>query len=223
MAEQLRAAVYARFSTDKQRDASIEDQVDSCRDFARTQGWIISEVYSDEAMSGSSMFRPGIERLQRDARAGKFNIVVSEGFDRLSRSLADVSKFFDRMEHVGVEIWTITELKVDKMVITLKSMMNEVALRDTGLKTRRGQKGRAKLGMVAGGNSYGYDALPGTSVNGKMEYGLKGDQSGRGGDRALHLCGICEGYFAKEDRGTTQHQGRSRPARRRLGGIHPAW
>jgi site-specific DNA recombinase len=173
MTTSLRAAIYARFSTDMQRDASIEDQVDSCRDFIRQHGWTVSEIYSDEAISGSSMFRPGIERLQRDVRAGKFDIVVSEGLDRLSRSLADVSKFYDRMEHLGVEIWTITEHKVDKMVITLKGMMNEVAVRDIALKTLRGLKGRAKLGMSAGGNSYGYNVLPGVVVNGKMEHGLR--------------------------------------------------
>jgi site-specific DNA recombinase len=173
MTTPLRAAIYARFSTDMQRDASIEDQVDSCRDFVRQQGWHVTEIYSDEAVSGSSMFRPGIERLQRDVRAGKIDIVVSEGLDRLSRSLADVSKFYDRMEHLGVEIWTITELKVDKMVIVLKGMMNETSLRDTALKTRRGLKGRAKAGMSAGGNCYGYDVLPGVMMNGKMEHGLR--------------------------------------------------
>ena len=61
----LRVAIYARFSTDKQRDASIEDQVDSCRELAAREGWEVVATYHDRATSGASMFRPGIEALQR--------------------------------------------------------------------------------------------------------------------------------------------------------------
>ena len=47
MNKKIRVVIYARFSTDKQRDASIEDQVASCRDFAIRQGWEIVQTYSD--------------------------------------------------------------------------------------------------------------------------------------------------------------------------------
>ncbi|MFC3061828.1 recombinase family protein [Paenirhodobacter populi] len=92
----LRVAIYARFSTDKQRDASIEDQIDSCRDLAAREGWEISGIYQDRAISGASMFRPGIEALQRDAKAGRFDIVLAEALDQLSRKLADIAKFHER-------------------------------------------------------------------------------------------------------------------------------
>ncbi|MCE6951075.1 recombinase family protein [Cereibacter sphaeroides] len=64
--------------------------------------------HSDRAISGASMFRAGIEALQRDAKAGRFDIVLSEGMDRLSRKLSDISRFHERMEHAGVRIWSIT-------------------------------------------------------------------------------------------------------------------
>gem|GEM_PF-4479058 len=54
MTKPLRAALYARFSTDLQRDASIEDQLRSCRAFATKQGIEVVEVYSDRAISGAS-------------------------------------------------------------------------------------------------------------------------------------------------------------------------
>ncbi|WCR18588.1 recombinase family protein [Paracoccus alcaliphilus] len=167
----LRVAIYARFSTDKQRDASIEDQIDSCRDLAAREGWEVSATYHDRAISGASMFRPGIEALQRDAKAGKFDIVLAEAMDRLSRKLADIAKFHERMEHLGIEIHTLTEGKVDAMLIGMKGTMNQILLRDIGVKTHRGQKGRVKDGKLAGGNAYGYDVLPPTQVNGKSEHG----------------------------------------------------
>jgi DNA invertase Pin-like site-specific DNA recombinase len=49
-----RVAVYARYSTENQRAASITDQVEICRRSAERQGWTISEVYDDAAISGAS-------------------------------------------------------------------------------------------------------------------------------------------------------------------------
>ena len=166
-----RVAIYARFSTDKQRDASIEDQIESCRDYAARQGWQVTGTYHDRAISGASMFRPGIEALQRDAKAGKFDIVLAEALDRLSRKLADIAKFHERMDHQGIRIHTLTEGEVTEMLIGMKGTMNQILLRDIGIKTHRGQKGRVKDGKLAGGNAYGYDVLPGVEVNGKAEHG----------------------------------------------------
>ena len=173
MSKPLRAALYARYSTDKQNDASIEDQIDSCVDYARRQGWEIVASYHDRAVSGASMFRTGIEALSRDAQAGKFDVVLTEAMDRVSRSLADVAKFHDRMEFHRVTFHTITEGKIDTMLIGMKGTMNQIQLRDIGLKTARGQKGRVKAGLSAGGNTYGYDVLPGIEKDGKTQHGAR--------------------------------------------------
>ena len=61
MPSPLRAVIYARYSTDLQRDASIEDQVRACRALASRQGYDVSEVYTDRATSGASLMRPGIQ------------------------------------------------------------------------------------------------------------------------------------------------------------------
>jgi site-specific DNA recombinase len=73
-----RAAIYARYSSDNQRDASIEDQVRICRDRAEGEGWQLFNCYSDHAVSGASLLRPGIQMLLSDAIAGKFDIIVAE-------------------------------------------------------------------------------------------------------------------------------------------------
>jgi len=80
-----RVALYARYSSDNQRDASIEDQLRQCRERAAREGWTVVETYSDRAISGASLIRSGIQTLLADAQAGRFDIVLSEALDRLIR------------------------------------------------------------------------------------------------------------------------------------------
>ena len=79
----LRCALYARYSSDQQRAASIEDQFRVCRERAAREGWKIAGAYKDSAISGDSMIlRPGIQALLEDARRGLFEVVVAEALDR---------------------------------------------------------------------------------------------------------------------------------------------
>ena len=60
-----RAVIYARYSSDNQRDASIEDQVRQCRARIEQEGWQLGEVYSDHAISGATTLRPGLPKNAR--------------------------------------------------------------------------------------------------------------------------------------------------------------
>ena len=60
----MRAVIYARYSSDNQREASIEDQIEVCRRYADRQGWTIGEVYADQALSGASRFRPAFQQMR---------------------------------------------------------------------------------------------------------------------------------------------------------------
>ena len=64
----MKVALCARYSSDNQRDASIEDQLRLCRLHAEKQGWTIVDSYTDRAISGASLLRPGIQELISDAR-----------------------------------------------------------------------------------------------------------------------------------------------------------
>jgi hypothetical protein len=55
----MKVTIYARYSSDKQRDASIADQMRVCRAFAERQGWTIAQEYSDRAVSGATLLRAG--------------------------------------------------------------------------------------------------------------------------------------------------------------------
>ena len=62
----MRAVIYARYSSDNQREASIEDQVRLCEELIVRSGWAASGVYSDAALSGANLLRPGIQSLLND-------------------------------------------------------------------------------------------------------------------------------------------------------------
>ncbi len=70
-----RAAIYARYSSDMQSASSIEDQVRQCRRRIDDEGWVLVEVYSDHALSGSTHHRPGYQRLLDDAHEARFDVV----------------------------------------------------------------------------------------------------------------------------------------------------
>jgi len=159
MTTPLRAAIYARFSTDMQSDASIEDQIRSCRDYAARQGMEVVETYSDRAISGASLMRSGVQKLMRDARGGGFDVVISEGLDRLSRNQADIAQIYQSLTFADVMIETVAEGVISEMHIGLKGTMNALFLKDLAQKTHRGLKGRALSGKSAGGITYGYRAV----------------------------------------------------------------
>jgi hypothetical protein len=85
------AAIYARYSSDLQPEASIEDQNRICRERAAQEGWSIYQEYSDSGISAASLARPGIQKLLRDAQAGRFEILLAESIDRQSRDQEDRS------------------------------------------------------------------------------------------------------------------------------------
>ena len=156
----VRAAIYARYSSDNQRESSIEDQVEVCRRYADLQGWEIAKVYPDYALSGASRFRPAFEQMQVDAEARRFDVIIVEALDRLSRKLADVADLHDRMTFRGIRLHAVNVGEITAMHAGVLGMMAQAYLRDLGEKTKRGQLGRALKGKIPGGKAYGYDVLP---------------------------------------------------------------
>ena len=108
----IRAALYARYSSDLQSAASIEDQFRICREHAERAGWTVVDTYRDAAISGDSMIlRPGIQALLADARSGAFDVVVAEALDRMSRDQADVSALFKHLQFARVMIVTLRKAR----------------------------------------------------------------------------------------------------------------
>jgi DNA invertase Pin-like site-specific DNA recombinase len=156
----LRAMIYARYSTDHQREASIADQVGVCRRYAERNGWTATEVYEDAALSGASRFRPGFQRLLADAEGRQFDVLSAEAIDRLGRKLSDVADLYDRLTFARVQIHTTGQGAITQMHIGIMGTMVQMMLSETGEKVRRGQLGRARAGRIPGGLAYGYEVVP---------------------------------------------------------------
>ena len=158
----LRCALYARYSSDQQRAASIEDQFRVCRERAEREGWKVVGCYKDSAISGDSVIlRPGVQALLEDARRGAFEIVVAEALDRVSRDQADVATLYKHLRFAGVMIFTLSagEGEINELHVGLKGTMNALFLKDLAAKTRRGLRGRVEAGKSGGGICYGYDVV----------------------------------------------------------------
>ncbi|PTQ11334.1 resolvase [Sphingomonas oleivorans] len=169
-----RTALYARYSSDAQRDASIEDQLRLCRLHSERQGWQIVDSYADRAISGASLLRPGIQDLIADAQRGRFDLILTESIDRLSRDQEDIAGLYKRMRFAGVRIVTLSEGEVSELHIGLKGTMGALYLKDLADKTRRGMRGRVEQGKAGGGNSYGYDVVKRLDGNGEP---VRGDRA----------------------------------------------
>jgi site-specific DNA recombinase len=152
----MKVAIHARYSSENQRDASIADQFGVCREFAQRQGWQVGAEYSDHAISGATIMRPGFQAMMREALQKKFDIVMAEALDRFSRDQEDTAGLFKRLTFAGVNIVTLAEGDITHLHIGLKGTMNALFLKELAEKTRRGLRGRVEAGRSGGGISFGY-------------------------------------------------------------------
>lgn len=168
-----RVALYCRYSSDNQSDASIEDQVRLLEARADKEDWTVVAKFEDRAISGSTMIRPGIQALLREAQQGEFDIVLSESVDRLSRDMADIATMHKRLSWLGVEIVTLLEGEVSELHVGLKGTMSQLYLKDLRARTHRGLAGRAIAGESTGGKAFGYNVTPRYDERGKRIGGLR--------------------------------------------------
>ena len=155
----MRVAVYARYSSENQSQASIADQLEVCTRYVEKRGWSIVDTYADAALSGASRFRPQYQRLFNDLDRGAFEVVVVEALDRLGRKLSDIAALHDHCAFAGIELHAVNVGEIGAMHIGMLGTMAQLYLSDLREKTWRGQLGRVLLGKVPGGKAYGYDVV----------------------------------------------------------------
>jgi site-specific DNA recombinase len=167
----MRAVIYARYSTNLQRDTSIGDQIRSCKARIDKEGWVFLTSYTDHAITGSIRMRPGYQKLLEDARSGEFDVVVAEALDRLSRDQEDVAALYKHLSFSGVKLITISEDEITELHVGFKGTMNALFLKDLAEKTRRGLEGRVREGKSGGGLCFGYDVVRGHDARGEPIHG----------------------------------------------------
>jgi DNA invertase Pin-like site-specific DNA recombinase len=157
-----RAALYARFSSDLQRDQSIEDQLYLCRTHAARMGWQVVAEFCDRARSGASLIgRDGLMELVAASKLDNFDLVVVESLDRLSRDQEDLAGLHKRFKFGGIGLEAVHGGTADTVQIGVRSLLGSLFLEDLKNKTRRGMAGVVREGRNAGGKSYGYKPVPG--------------------------------------------------------------
>ena len=127
----------------------------------RTTGLVALRNASRSGDERSLPPRPGYQQLLADAANDKFDVVVAESLDRLSRDQADIATLLKLLAFRGIRIVTSAEGEISELHIGLKGTMNALYLKDLAQKTRRGLEGRVRQGKSGGGICYGYDLAPG--------------------------------------------------------------
>ena len=155
----IRAAIYARYSSDHQKDRSIEDQIALLRDMCTREGMAVVGTFEDRQISGTGAInRPGFQSLMRGAEAQLFDVIVAEDMDRLFRNQADYHTSRERLDFLGIQIHTASG-KVGKLDGSLRALMGEMFIENLVIHTRRGMEGVLRDGRHAGGRAYGYRAV----------------------------------------------------------------
>lgn len=173
----MRAAIYARFSSENQREQSIEDQVRVCRDFARRDGITVLDehIYFDEAQSGAIRARPGLEALKKAAEAKQFDVLLVDDSSRLSRDNQHFNTLLCLFQYWGTRLISVSDgldMREEhaKVAYQFRGIINELYLTDLKKKTHRGQMGQVLRGFAVGCRGYGYTSVP----DGESKYDKKG-------------------------------------------------
>ena len=107
--EQLRAVIYARYSSDNQREESIEGQLRECNEFAKKNGMFIMANYIDRAFSAKTDNRPEFQRMIKDSSKKGFDVVIVWKLDRFSRNRYDSAKYKTALKKNNVRVVSATE------------------------------------------------------------------------------------------------------------------
>jgi site-specific DNA recombinase len=176
-AQSLRAAVYARVSSEEQREGqTIDSQIAELERFAREKGWGLVGVYKDEGWSGALLSRPALDRLRDDAAQRRFDLVLLNDVDRLARDVAHLGIVKRDLERKGVRV-VFRKLPQDEsptynLMVNVLGSFAEFEREMIIDRTRRGRRHKVEvrqqfIGTIA---SYGYRYVPKDRAAGREGY-----------------------------------------------------
>lgn len=159
-----KAVIYARYSSDNQRDASIDQQVKACRQFAEQEHLEVIHVYDDRALTGKTDKRPSFLRMIADSEKRDFRYVIVYSLDRFSRDKYDSAHYKHELKKNDVKVLSATEhLTDDPTGILIESLLEGIAQyysAELSQKINRGLKDNAEKGIVNGSVPLGYRRGP---------------------------------------------------------------
>jgi site-specific DNA recombinase len=164
----VKIAFYGRYSSDNQRDTSIDDQRRIVQRWAERHGHELVLECFDSAISGASIHRlTGLQGVIRAAcaRPAQLEAVVVDQLSRLSRDVGDTDAIIKRLRYFGIRLIAVSDGldtgdENTKISVTVKSLVNELYLDDLRKTTKRGLDGQFLKGYSTGGRTYGYHSEP---------------------------------------------------------------
>ena len=155
------AVIYARFSSDRQKEESIEGQLRECKEYAERNGMRVISSYVDRALSAKTDNRPDFQRMIKDSEKGLFDIVLVWKLDRFARNRYDSARYKAILKKNGVKVVSAKEaIAEDSTGILLESLIEgyaEFYSAELSEKVRRGHKENALKGVNNGGTTpFGY-------------------------------------------------------------------
>jgi len=166
----IKCAIYARYSSENQKETSIDDQIRKCREFASSKSWEILEdyIYSDKAISGSSIApRESFNKLRDIALSedSPFSYILVDDTSRVARNTREALQVFEELTFNNIYVYYVsqgidTQKETASEMITLHGMVDSLYIRELAKKTHRGIEGRVLNGFSGGGRRYGYRSEP---------------------------------------------------------------
>ena len=174
-----RAAIYARYSSDMQREESAEAQIEYCQDYAQRNGYEIIKIYVDKAKSAKGdkiSKRVEFHQMITDSSFGLFDVVLIHKYNRFARSMKDHVVYEDKLNQNGVTLIAVAEdFGAGKEAIIMKSLMrslSEYYIADLADEVRKGHKINAEKALHNGGYApFGYDIVNQQFVINEFEAG----------------------------------------------------
>jgi site-specific DNA recombinase len=163
-----RAASYARYSSNLQREESIADQRRKCHELAAKNGHHIApeHEFADEAVSGTKLRRDGLAALLKAAADGLFDVLYFHSLSRLARESVITMPMLKELVYVHrVRVISVTEgLDSDRegwdMIATFLAIQHERFIKDLSDEVFRGQEGNVLAGLSVGDYCFGYTSQP---------------------------------------------------------------
>jgi len=168
--ECIKCAIYARYSSNNQREASIEDQIRKCREAAKSKGWIILEdhIYYDKAQSGTQIdSRKSFKKMLSVAMSENcpFQKIIVDDTSRIARNTKEALNIFLLLNFYGIHIYYVAQ-RIDtaeetaEEMITINGLIDSIYIRNLAKETHRGIEGQVLKGFSSGGKRYGYYSAP---------------------------------------------------------------
>ena len=157
----MKAVIYARYSSDSQREESIEGQIRECTEYAERNNITLLASYIDRALSARTADRPEFQRMIRDSEKGLFDTVLVWKLDRFSRDRYDSAHYKHILKKNGVKVVSAMEnISEGPEGIILESMLEGMAEYYSANLSQNGKRGQresmAKGTFLGGPVPFGY-------------------------------------------------------------------